>query len=77
MNFLSILARGSWFMQSLCAELNENGKKYDLLTLLTFVSQRVAYDYESNTPDTPTMHQQKQIPCTTTMLTRILKFNDK
>ncbi|CAO1386026.1 unnamed protein product [Diamesa hyperborea] len=69
--------RGSWFMQSLCAELNENGKKYDLLTLLTFVSQRVAYDYESNTPDTPTMHQQKQIPCTTTMLTRILRFNDK
>jgi caspase-like apoptosis-related cysteine protease len=69
--------KGSWFMQSLCAELDENGKRYDLLTLLTFVSQRVAYDFESNTPDTPTMHQQKQIPCTTTMLTRILKFNDK
>lgn len=88
--------KGSWFMQSLCAELDENGKRYDLLTLLTFVSQRVAYDFESNTPDTPTMHQQKQIPCelvknvanfqifkslfflgTTTMLTRILRFNDK
>lgn len=69
--------RGSWFMQSLCAELQENGKKYDLLTLLTFVAQRVAYDYESNTPDTPTMHQQKQIPCTTTMLTRLLRFTDK
>lgn len=69
--------KGSWFMQSLCAELDENGKKYDLLTLLTFVSQRVAFDFESNTPDTPTMHQQKQIPCTTTMLTRILRFNDK
>lgn len=69
--------KGSWFMQSLCAELDENGKKLDILTLLTFVSQRVAYDFESNTPDTPTMHQQKQIPCTTTMLTRILKFNDK
>lgn len=55
--------KGSWFMQSLCAELDENGKRYDLLTLLTFVSQRVAYDFESNTPDTPTMHQQKQIPC--------------
>lgn len=50
-------------MQSLCAELDENGKQYDLLTLLTFVAQRVAYDFESNTPDTPTMHQQKQIPC--------------
>lgn len=64
-------------MQSLCAELDENGKTYDLLTLLTFVSQRVAFDFESNTPDTLTMHQQKQIPCTTTMLTRILRFNDK
>lgn len=64
-------------MQSLCQELNENGKRYDLLTLLTFVCQRVAYDFESNTPDTPTMHQQKQIPCITTMLTRLLTFRDK
>lgn len=69
--------RGSWFMQSLCKELNANGKKYDLLTLLTFVCQSVAVDYESNVPDSPIMHQQKQIPCITTMLTRILKFGDK
>lgn len=64
-------------MQSLCAELDAHGKNYDMLTLLTFVNQRVAYDYESNTPDSPTMHQQKQIPCISSMLTRILKFNDK
>lgn len=69
--------KGSWFMQSLCYELNQHGKKYDLLTLLTFVCRRVAIDFESNTPDTPTMHQQKQIPCITTMMTRILRFNDK
>lgn len=69
--------RGSWFMQSLCAELTSNGKRLDILTLLTFVSQRVAIDFESCTPDQPEMHQQKQIPCITTMLTRILRFTDK
>lgn len=69
--------KGSWFMQSLCHELNQHGRKYDLMTLLTFVTQRVAYDFESNTPDIPLMHQQKQIPCTTTMLTRLLRFPDK
>lgn len=69
--------RGSWFMQSLCAELATNGKRLDILTLLTFVCQRVAVDFESCTPDTPDMHQQKQIPCITTMLTRILRFAEK
>ncbi|KAI4491351.1 hypothetical protein M0804_002743 [Polistes exclamans] len=66
--------RGSWFMQALCIELKEYGFQHDLLTLLTFVCQRVAIDYESNTPDNITMHQQKQIPCITTMLTRLVKF---
>ncbi|KAH0552661.1 caspase-1-like [Cotesia glomerata] len=69
--------RGSWFMQALCIELRENGTRYDILTLLTFVAQRVALDFESNTPDNMTMHQQKQIPCITSMLTRLLKFVPK
>lgn len=69
--------KGSWFMQSLCHELDKNGKKDNILTLLTFVCQRVAFDFESNTPDCPMMHQQKQIPCITTMLTRLLTFNQK
>jgi caspase 7 len=64
-------------MQALCQELKQNGKKLDLLTLLTFVNQRVALDFESNTPDTAFMHAQKQIPCITTMLTRRLFFHDK
>ncbi|XP_064552626.1 caspase-like [Drosophila montana] len=70
-------SKGSWFMQSLCAELAANGKREHILTLLTFVCQRVAVDFESCTPNTPDMHQQKQIPCITTMLTRILLFSDK
>lgn len=68
--------KGSWFMQSLCQELQHNGKNYDILTLLTFVCQRVAMDFESNTPDCEMMHQQKQIPCITTMLTRLLRFHE-
>ncbi|XP_023177318.2 caspase-1 isoform X2 [Drosophila hydei] len=68
---------GSWFIQSLIKELNENGKEYNMLTLLTFVSQRVAVDYESNVPTSPMMDRQKQIPCVTSMLTRILRFTDK
>lgn len=70
-------SKGSWFMQALCQELNDNGFVLDLLTILTFVNQRVAIDYESNTPDNATMHQQKQIPCITYMLTRLVKFTRK
>lgn len=61
-------------MQALCLELGENGTRWDLLTILTFVCQRVAVDFESNTPDNISMHQQKQIPCITSMLTRLVKF---
>ncbi|EDW61986.1 caspase-1 isoform X1 [Drosophila virilis] len=69
--------KGSWFIQALIQELNENGKVYSMLKLLTFVSQRVAVDFESNVPSTPIMDRQKQIPCVTSMLTRILRFTDK
>lgn len=66
--------RGSWFMQALCSTVDIHHKSKDLLTMLTFALQRVALDFESNTPDYPTMHQQKQIPCFTSMLTRLLYF---
>ncbi|CAD7078565.1 unnamed protein product [Hermetia illucens] len=69
--------KGSWFIQSFCHELDRNGTKYDILKLLTFVCQRVALDFEPNTPDCQMMHQQKQIPCITTMLTRLLVFTEK
>lgn len=69
--------RGSWFIQALTTELRENSYNCDLLTLLTFVNRRVATDYESNTPDNHIMHAQKQIPCITSMLTRIVQFTPK
>ncbi|XP_053694345.1 caspase-like [Sabethes cyaneus] len=66
---------GSWFIRELCNELNENGQKYDILTLLTFVVQKVAYGYESIAPNTPEFHLKKQTPCIVSMLTRLLVFN--
>lgn len=64
-------------MQALCCELQDKGTSVDILTLLTFVIQRVALDFESNTPGNHRMHEQKQIPCVTTMLTRLLHFTRK
>ncbi|EAT33368.1 AAEL014348-PB [Aedes aegypti] len=67
---------GSWFIRELCNELNENGQRYDMLTLLTFVVQKVAYGYESYAPVHPDHHMKKQTPCVVSMLTRLLLFNN-
>uniref|UniRef100_A0A336K6K2 CSON015591 protein n=1 Tax=Culicoides sonorensis TaxID=179676 RepID=A0A336K6K2_CULSO len=68
---------GSFFIQSLCTELDLNGKIDDLLTILTAVSRRVAYEYQSNIPGNPKMHEKKQMPTIVTMLTKILYFTPK
>ncbi|XP_063710164.1 caspase-1-like [Culicoides brevitarsis] len=68
---------GSWFIQALCAELDLNGKNDDLLTLLTAVTRRVAYDFESNVPGNNKMHAKKQMPSIVSMLTKILYFTKK
>ncbi|XP_066254302.1 caspase-1-like [Euwallacea similis] len=67
--------KGSWFIQALCYELRHRALENDLLTILTYVSHRIAVDFESNVPDSPTMHRQKQIPCVMSMLTRLIQFN--
>ncbi|KAH8417532.1 hypothetical protein KR222_001570, partial [Zaprionus bogoriensis] len=69
-------SRGSWFIQSLCAVLEANGKRLDLLTLLTFVCQRVAIDFESSHTN-PELAMKKQTSTFTSMLTRILIFSEK
>lgn len=67
---------GSWFIESLCQELKSQGKNRDILTLLTFVAQRVS-NYESNNEFCAHMHRKKQITCTMSTLTRMLYFRDK
>ncbi|CAH1125256.1 unnamed protein product [Ceutorhynchus assimilis] len=66
--------KGSWFIQAFCDELRNRAHKDDLVTILTYVSQRVALDFESNVPDSMSMHRQKQIPCLMSMLTRLIRF---
>ncbi|XP_062142143.1 caspase-like [Drosophila sulfurigaster albostrigata] len=68
---------GSWFIQSLCEELALKGSSSHLLTLLSCVAGRVAFNFESYNPSNPTMHQKKQITFTMSTLTRILCFPDK
>lgn len=68
---------GSWFIQSLCKELNENGKRYDILRLLTSVNQKVAFDCESFSLNDPAKNEKKQVPSITYMLTRMLTFTEK
>lgn len=66
----------SWFIQSLCMELNENGRTHDLLTLLTGVTRRTVYGYQSSIPDKP-KSELEQIPCVVSMLTKSLYFTKK
>jgi len=71
-------SNGSWFVQALCKELNsETASARDLLSILTRVTRRVALDFQSNTPGDYMMHERKQIPCITSMLTRDIYFTAK
>lgn len=66
---------GSWFIQAFTSVLVENYKELDLVSMLTITNQRVAFDFESNTPNLPDFHQRKQIPMIASMLTRRVFFN--
>ncbi len=68
---------GSWFVQALCHVLQREAQERDLLSMLTRVARRVAFDFQSNTPGDASMHEKKQIPCITSMLTRDLFFYRK
>eukprot|EP00095_Tigriopus_kingsejongensis_P001510 snap_masked-scaffold220_size252247-processed-gene-0.1 protein:Tk01510 transcript:snap_masked-scaffold220_size252247-processed-gene-0.1-mRNA-1 annotation:"casp1_spofr ame: full" len=65
---------GSWFIQALCQVLAKEAGSKDLLSILTRVARKVAFDFQSNTPGSPMMHERKQIPCITSMLTRDVYF---
>lgn len=61
---------GSWFIQALCQELEENGDKYDILNLLTHVNWSISERLSNRS-------NMKQILCISSMLTKILLFNIK
>jgi len=68
---------GSWFVQAFCHVLERGAHTTDLLSLMTRVSRRVAFDFQSNVPGDFVMHEKKQIPCITSMLTRDIVFTRK
>lgn len=62
---------GSWFIQNLCEELSKNPHE-DLLSILTYVNNRVAYDKQSTIPDSPEYNFSKQMPVVKHTLTKKL-----
>lgn len=69
-------SRGSWFVQSLVEVFVENWKRMDLMTMMTRVCRKVAYEFESNATR-EYMNRKKQVPCITSMLTRDVYFTPK
>lgn len=68
--------KGSWFVQSICEVFRENWERMDLLSMMTRVCKKVAYEFESNA-SREFMNRKKQIPCITSMLTRDVFFTPK
>ncbi|KAJ1140346.1 hypothetical protein NDU88_006701 [Pleurodeles waltl] len=64
---------GSWFIQSLCKEINEHGRQLEIMQILTRVNFAVATGFESANID-PDFDGKKQVPCITSMLTKELYF---
>ncbi|KAL4240184.1 Caspase-3 [Mactra antiquata] len=69
-------ANGSWFIQAFSDILARHWRTMDLLTMMTRVNKKVAYEFESRTGK-EFMNQKKQIPCITSMLTKEVKFSPK
>lgn len=65
---------GSWFIQSVCSNLNEYADKEDLMGLLTFICQDVAMRFES---ENTKLGRIKQMPCFVSTLMRKLLFVQK
>lgn len=63
---------GSWLIQNLCQELKENLHE-DLLSILTYVNNRVAYDKKSLTDDSK-YSGKKQMPVVKHTLTKKFFF---
>jgi len=62
---------GTWFIQELCNELEDNGEMVDLLTLFTNVNRRVAV----KKVDVNEQYAMKQMPVIQSTLTRKLFFS--
>ena len=68
-------SNGSWFVQALVSVLNKNHIDMDLLSMLTMVNRKVAYEYMSFSEEQKDFNGNKQIPCVTSMLTKRVYFS--
>ena len=68
---------GSWFVQALCAELEANWMRLEMMQMLTRMCRAVAYNRSSYTPSRPDTHNLKQISSVTTTLTKAIRFNQQ
>uniref|UniRef100_A0A182RLG2 Caspase n=1 Tax=Anopheles funestus TaxID=62324 RepID=A0A182RLG2_ANOFN len=70
-------SQGSWFIRALCDELRMHGHTKELLQLLTAVSRKVAFEFQSNVPGDDLLNCRKQMPCIVSMLTKLVYFPKK
>lgn len=66
---------GSWFVQTLCSELEANWQRLEMMQMLTRVCRVLAYTFASRTPSNPATHNLKQISSVTTTLTKAIRFH--
>uniref|UniRef100_A0A0B7BHR3 Caspase family p20 domain-containing protein n=1 Tax=Arion vulgaris TaxID=1028688 RepID=A0A0B7BHR3_9EUPU len=66
--------QSSWFIKAVVDIISRNWQTMDLMTMMTRVIKKVAYDFESNAME-DFKQQKKQIPCITSMLTKEVYFN--
>ena len=70
-------SKGSWFIQSICLELTQHWLEHDLVTILSFVTRKIAHEFESNVSSVPKYCIKKQATCIHSMLTKLVKFRVK
>ncbi|XP_067207237.1 caspase-1-like isoform X2 [Linepithema humile] len=68
---------GTWYVQCLCDVLDKHGTEYELMNLLTMTARKVAINFASYNPNEISLHEKKQVPSVTTMLTRSVYFTPK
>lgn len=65
---------GSYFIQCLCDVLAEHAKNKHLMDMLTVVTRRIAFYFESSNDKDASKDRKKQVPYTTSTLTKYVKF---
>lgn len=68
---------GSWYVQTLCDQLDRHATELDLLSLLTRVNRIVSQGFRSVNSKKPKLHGMVQAPSFTSSLTRDLIFREK